>query len=815
MTHRSTLLALAAALLTPGAWADVLTPEQALARMGEGPAKAPAAAASATLKLRSTVNTSASEPAAYLFEKEGRKGYVVLAADDGVDAVLGYSDAPIAAEGAIPPQMQGMLDYYALEIEALRAGDVRQILPSKAATAERVPIAPMLITKWGQETPYNDLTPAIGGQHCLTGCGATALAQVLAYHRFPSQPVGEGYCTYTVDNVEQTDNMTFDSPIDWQNIGDAAPETALQNQAVAQLMKICGYAIHMNYGLQWSESDMYGITTAVVNNFGYDPATTLDQMRFHSLAEWESLLYGSLQAGCPIVYRGYGNWQGGHIFVCDGYASDGYFHFNWGWNGQMDGFFKVSALNPYQIYNGSELNGFSQGQFAVLNMKPAVASTAVVEPIISQDSDLYGNINGSILTLGGGFYNCSHSSIDVQLGVCVRNITDNTEKYFPLDTKGQNLTIGIGWYSISIDLSQFGMADGVNYAVRVVSRAYDGSGPWYEVLHQTTSDHEYIVALEGTTYKIVGRYNYNPVGVLMEVPATIYIRGMQTVKAQFTNRWDFPVHTHFTPFLSYNNTYYTVGDGILVSLEPNEVAEREITVCCQVGNDGESASLVLVQNDYLMHSSTNVTLAALPDEFTLTSAGITFDDGSSNVVNPDGFTVTAKVACSKGLFANSIRFQLYGVDPINPNQANYLQICNTSKPIFVEENGQTEATVEFSIPENLRDRGTYYVMAFNAFNYQALSQTPTMFTLLKSGGVADAVAEADALKIFYDRATHTVVLGGNSPVTSLGIYSADGKAMAVDMAGERAASVEALPAGIYVVVATDATGARATAKIAR
>ena len=423
-------------------------------------------------------------------------------------------------------------------------------------------------------------------------------------------------------------------------------------------------------------------------------------------------------------------------------------------------------------------------------------------------------MEGSMLTLDGGFYNESHSSIDMQLGVCVRNMTDNTEKYYPLNAKMLGVGIGMGWNSISVDVSQFGMVEGTRYAVRVVSRAYDGSGPWYEVLHQPTSDHEFIITVEGSTYKVVGRYNYNPVGVWMEVPATIYINGLHTIKAQITNRWDFPVCTHFKPYVNYNNTYYPVGDGILVDLAPDEVVEKEFTVNCSLGKDGESTTLILVQNDYLMHSSCSVTLAALPDEFTLTSAGITFDDGSSNVVNPDGFTVTAKVACSKGLFANSIRFQLYGVDPINPNKANYLQICNTSKPIFVEENGQTEATVEFSIPENLRDRGTYYVMAFNAFNYQPLSQTPTMFTLLKSGGVADAVAEADSLKIFYDRGMHTVVLGGSSPVSSLEVYSADGKAIAVDMDG-RTASVEALPAGVYVVVATDATGARATAKIAR
>lgn len=814
MKHRFTLFALAAALLSTGAWADVLTPEQALARLGSDRAKAPAAGAPATLKLRTTVNTSAAEPAAYLFEKEGQKGYVVLAADDGVDAVLGYSDAPIAAEGTIPPQMQGMLDYYALEIEALRAGNVRQTLPSKASTTERAPIAPMIKTKWDQGTPYNDQTPTIDGQHCLTGCGATALAQVLAYHRFPAQASGEGYCTYSVNNVEQTDRMDLGEPIDWANMPEVVPQTAAQNAAVAQLMKICGYAIHMNYGLQWSESDMFGITTAVVNNFGYDPATTLDQLKYHTVAEWEGLLYGSLQEGCPIVYRGYGAWQGGHIFVCDGYASDGYFHFNWGWSGQMDGFFKVSALNPYQVYTGTEMNGFSEGQFAVLNMKPASGSASVVKPIICQYSDLYGNMEGSMLTLDGGFYNESHNSIDMQLGVCVRNMTDNTEKYYPLNAKMLGVGIGMGWNSISVDVSQFGMVEGTRYAVRVVSRAYDGSGPWYEVLHQPTSDHEFIITVEGSTYKVVGRYNYNPVGVWMEVPATIYINGLHTIKAQITNRWDFPVCTHFKPYVNYNNTYYPVGDGILVDLAPNEVVEKEFTVNCSLGKDGESTTLILVQNDYLMHSSCGVTLAALPDEFTLTSGGIIFDDGSSNVVNPDGFTVTAKVACSKGLFANSIRFQLYGQEPNNANQANYLEICNTSKPIFVEENGQNDATVEFSIPENLRDRGTYYVMAFNAFNYQPLSQTPTRFTLLKSGGVADAVAEADALKIFYDRGMHTVVLGGTSPVTALEVYSADGKAIAVDMDG-RTASVEALPAGVYVVVATDATGARATAKIAR
>lgn len=814
MKHRFTLFALAAAILSTGAWADVLTPGQALARLGEGRAKAPSAGSPATLKLRATVNTSAAEPAAYLFEKESQKGYVVLAADDGVDAVLGYSDAPIAAEGTIPPQMQGMLDYYALEIEALRVGNVRQTLPSKASTTERAPIAPMIKAKWDQGTPYNDQTPTIDGQHCLTGCGATALAQVLAYHRFPAQASGEGYCTYSVNNVEQTDRMDLGEPIDWANMPEVVPQTAAQNAAVAQLMKICGYAIHMNYGLQWSESDMFGITTAVVNNFGYDPATTLDQLKYHTVAEWEGLLYGSLQEGCPIVYRGYGAWQGGHIFVCDGYASDGYFHFNWGWSGQMDGFFKVSALNPYQVYTGTEMNGFSEGQFAVLNMKPGAGAVQDVKPIICQYSDLYGNMEGSMLTLDGGFYNESHSSIDMQLGVCVRNMTDNTEKYYPLNAKMQGVGIGMGWNSISVDVSQFGMVEGTRYAVRVVSRAYDGSGPWYEVLHQPTSDHEFIITIEGSTYKVVGRYNYNPVGVWMEVPATIYINGVHTIKAQITNRCDFPVCTHFKPYVNYNNTYYPVGDGILVDLAPNEVVEKEFTVNCSLGKDGESTTLILVQNDYLMHSSCGVTLAALPDEFTLTSGGIIFDDGSSNVVNPDGFTVTAKVACSKGLFANSIRFQLYGQDPNNANQANYLEICNTSKPIFVEENGQNDATVEFSIPENLRDRGTYYVMAFNAFNYQPLSQTPTRFTLLKSGGVADAVAEADALKIFYDRGMHTVVLGGSSPVSSLEVYSADGKAIAVDMDG-RTASVEALPAGVYVVVATDATGARATAKIAR
>lgn len=811
MKQRFTLFALAAALLSTGAWADVLTPEQALARLGSDRAKAPAAGASAALKLRTTVNTSTAEPAAYLFEKEGQKGYVVLAADDGVDALLGYSDAPIATDGTIPPQMQGMLDFYALEIEALRAGNVRQTIASKASTADRAPIAPMIKAKWDQVTPYNDQTPTIDGQHCLTGCGATALAQVLAYHRFPAHATGEGYCYYTVGTEQKQEFLDLSEPIDWANMPEVVPQTAEQNAAVAQLMKICGYAIHMYYGLRWSESDMFGITTAVVNNFGYDPATKLDQMKNHTIAEWESLLYSSLEAGCPIVYRGYGKWQGGHIFVCDGYATDGYFHFNWGWNGQSDGFFKVSALNPNQAFYGTEMNGFSEGQYAVLNMKPGESAMSEAKPLISQARELYGDIEGSTLTLGGGFYNESHSSIDVQLGVCVRNMTDNTEKYYPLSIKENNLLIGIGWDQIPVDVSQFGMTDGVNYAVRIVSRKYNGSGPWYEVLHSTVHSNEFIITIEGSTYKTIGRYNYNPLGVFVEVPATIYINGMQTVKAQFTNRWDFPIHAHFTPYLDYD-TYYPVGDGIVVSLEPNEVAEREITVCCQVGNDGESASLILVQDNYLIHSSCDVALAAIPEDFAVsTSQGVRFDDGTSTVVNPDGFTATVDVKCTKGVFVNSIRFQIYTrID----GTLYYTGIANTSKPIQVENGAIMDASASFTIPEDMRDLGSYYMAVFDMQSRTQLGEYIYPFTLLKSGGVEDAVAEADALKIFYNREMRTIVVGGTSPVASLEVYSVDGKAMAVEMDG-RTASVEALPAGVYVVVATDATGARATAKIAR
>lgn len=811
MKHRFTLFALAAALLSTGAWADVLTPGQALARLGEGRAKAPSMGASAALKLRATVNTSAAEPAAYLFEKEGQKGYVVLAADDGVDAVLGYSDAPTATDGTIPPQMQGMLDFYALEIEALRAGNVRQTLPSKASTTERAPIAPMIKTKWGQGTPYNDQTPTINDQHCLTGCGATAVAQVLAYHRFPAQATGEGYCYYTVNSEQKQEFYDLGEPIDWANMPEVVPQTAAQNAAVAQLMKICGYAIHMKYGLQWSESDMFGITSAAVSHFGFDPATTLAHMNHHAIGEWESLLYGSLQAGCPIVYRGYGNSQGGHIFVCDGYASDGYFHFNWGWNGQSDGYFKVSALNPDQVFTGTEMSGFSQGQYAVLNMKPGV--TSAVKPIMDQSGDSYGSVEGSILTLTSGYFNERHNSIAVQLGVCLRNVKDNTETYLPLEVKDSNCAIGYGWSSVSFDLSQFALQTDVNYAVRVVSRNYDGSGPWYELLHPTVANNELTISYDGTSYKELGCVTHIPSCEIIDVPSTLYLNGVHTMKVQIRNIRDFPVHSYFTPYVLYKNQYYTAGDGIVVELGPNEEVERNIAVICPVGTAGEPATLALVQNDYLIYDTRSVTIGEIPTDAAAVATSVRFDDGSSNVVNPDGFTITADVACSKGVYAHTVRFQLY-VDPQNNGQMTYLGICNTSKPIFIEENGHAEATVALSIPENLRDFGTYYVMPFNMMKGSILANSPTPFTLLKSGGVADAVAETDALKIFYDRGMHTVVLGGTSPVTALEVYSADGKAMAIDMEG-RTVSVEALPAGVYVVVATDATGARATAKIAR
>ena len=314
----------------------------------------------------------------YVFNINSGDGFVIVSGDDcvGDNLVLGYTDNGSFDATSVPENMQWWLNTTAGAIARLKDLGVK---------ATSVPthndIAPMLTTKWGQgsntydpEKPYNAYCPETDGNLCVTGCMATALAQVMNYHRWPQGEMANELPAYTMSDGRIIDALPV-TTFDWDNMMDDyfVSTTEEQQNAVALLMRYCGQSIQMDYSPDISYGIFYD-TDLLANSFGYDPDAYRAIPTDYSLSEWDELLYNELHEKRPVLYGGSGA-MGGHAFVLDGYEvqdGEGYFHVNWGWNGGDDGFYKINLLNPSTGGTGvtSIDDGFNTGQSALIGLQP-------------------------------------------------------------------------------------------------------------------------------------------------------------------------------------------------------------------------------------------------------------------------------------------------------------------------------------------------------------------------------------------------------------------------------------------------------------
>ncbi len=303
----------------------------------------------------------------YVFNLGDDNGFVIASGDDCAYEILGYSDKGSFDADNIPENVQAWLDGYAEEIEWGRENNVSALKTAKAGPAKKS-VAPMLTTRWGQDSPYNDQC-VFNGVAYPTGCGATAMAQLMYYwakigkdgKTFRCGSTGmKPYITST--NSFQVDSIPPLDSFDWDNMTDGEPTTTKGKQAVAQLMRYCGQSLSMDYSSSGSASYTDAINYALPNKFGY--SWNLQYLRANDLPseEWDSLIYDNIAKGLPVFMGGQGT--GGHGFLCDGYDSQlDKYHFNWGWDGRYDGFYSMSALTPNR-YN------FSYNKTATIDILP-------------------------------------------------------------------------------------------------------------------------------------------------------------------------------------------------------------------------------------------------------------------------------------------------------------------------------------------------------------------------------------------------------------------------------------------------------------
>lgn len=391
-------------------------------------------------KLIMTGSLSTGNPAFYVFSNSG--GTLFLSADDEVTALLGYSSEANISESDISPALLWWLNEYGHEVEWHKDHRLTSATYEKSlgrrdldSNVKRDPIEPMVKTKWDQGAPYNLFCPNFGGRRCVTGCVATAMAQVINYHQWPENEVPS--ITYSW----QSETLTSPSVIlDWSNMLDSysAGYSESEAEAVGRLMQIAGYSVNMDYGRNESGAGSKIIRDALVNVFGYDKAIDYAFRDLYTSSQWNDLIYNNLKEVGPIVYNGLGD-GGGHSFVCDGYDQDGYFHINWGWSGMSDGYFLLSALNPSDIGTGGGTGGFYYNQDAILGIRRPQSGSQPPAPYIMCSDNLMGRTNAWTLTFStdnseGGFVNFGFEKDTFTFGVKLVSLSTEDVKFFASDT---------------------------------------------------------------------------------------------------------------------------------------------------------------------------------------------------------------------------------------------------------------------------------------------------------------------------------------------------------------------------------------------
>ena len=350
--------------------------------------------------LNSNSTNATSKALYYVFNKGNNMGYVIVSGDNRAKTILGYTDEGNFDVSTLPVNAKEWLAFYDNELKSLPDSNSMTISYTPSSTsiakAKSTKVAELLSTsvnpllggiKWDQGAPYNNLCPVINSTtaaKAVTGCVATGMAQVMRYHKWPV--TGTGTNTYTTSTLKIPLTLNFSTTtFDWNNMTETynSSSTTAQNAAVAALMYNCGVSVSMDYN-QTSNSSSFSMAIALKNNFGYDANLQYYTRDYYTRAEWVNLLKTELSAARPVLYRGATN-DAGHLFVCDGYDSNGLFHFNWGWSGASNGYYQISALDPDNQGIGSSVGGYNGGQGIVTGVqKPTTSSVPVYLMYTSQ-----------------------------------------------------------------------------------------------------------------------------------------------------------------------------------------------------------------------------------------------------------------------------------------------------------------------------------------------------------------------------------------------------------------------------------------------
>lgn len=310
-------------------------------------------------KAKSRAATTASRSDAYYVFNNDAGGFVIIAGDDAVTPVLGYTSTGSFDAENLPDGLKDLLKSYERQIAALGDNYAANRTATRAAfTGEKL----LKTAEWNQYAPFNKYTP----NNYVTGCVATAGAIVMKHHGYPAKGIGSH--SYTWNGKTLTAN--FEHDYDWASMPakyDGTNDAAFDG--VARLMADLGVAVEMQYAKNGSGAYIGNMISALQKYFGYSKLTHLAYINDMEAEAWNAKLRGEIDANRPILYSASDASAGGHSFIIDGYKDES-FSVNWGWGGYCNGFYQIGALNPESAGKPTG-EKYNMGQTAVIGLQPS------------------------------------------------------------------------------------------------------------------------------------------------------------------------------------------------------------------------------------------------------------------------------------------------------------------------------------------------------------------------------------------------------------------------------------------------------------
>ena len=441
----------------------------------------------------------------YIYNDAQNKGFVIVSGTTEMGEILAYSNENALDTINLHPGLAQLLNSYKMAFKAINTNNAVETEAKKGAFFAKT-VAPLLKTTWSQDAPYNAL---LGYNY--TGCVATTISQVLKYHEWPVQGMGNISYVNTSDNRTLSGNLNL-SQYDWANMlpNYDAPVQATQAQrnAVAKLMKDVGLASGMQYHPGFAVATNQGAFDAFVKHFDYQATCVYQSTEGPSV--FADLLRQELVDGFPFYFYGATkDYKGAHAWVVDGFDDKGFFHMNFGWNGQSNGYYSLSALNLSQ--SGKEFNGaklaFSRAFMAIFAHPNKTGVKRIDPSLMPERGNLSFTAEGAF-TRKDGVERISNrmETYPVELsyiinkglpfkgdvGVTVIDEQNNrvataasqwhneggfTQQFFTGYGDGKMQTDGILSTPISVNVPLKGLKEGV-YTLKVVSADYQDDNTW-------------------------------------------------------------------------------------------------------------------------------------------------------------------------------------------------------------------------------------------------------------------------------------------------------------------------------------------------